>query len=73
MSISKVLFFRRGFGISQSALAEKLEISRPTLNKKEKGEIDWTISEMMKIEKIFKKFDCSVTKEKIFFEHNFTK
>lgn len=46
MKITKALFFRRGFGISQDFVSKELSISRTTLNKKEKGELDFTKGEM---------------------------
>ncbi|WP_300902300.1 helix-turn-helix transcriptional regulator [uncultured Clostridium sp.] len=72
MKITKALFFRRGFGISQDYLAKKLGISRPTLTKKEKGELDFTKTEMEIYTEILKKYKNDLTLKEIFFENNFT-
>lgn len=69
--MSNVLFLRRGFGLTQDYLAKELGISRPTLSKKEKGELDFTKSEMEILSEIFKKFNKKYTIEEIFFNNNF--
>lgn len=69
--VSKVLFLRRGYGLSQDYVANELGISRPTLNKKEKGELDWTKTEMEKLSNIFTKYNPKYTVNNIFFNHNF--
>ena len=70
--VSKVLFFRRGYGLSQDYVAKELGISRPTLNKKEKGELDFTKTEMEIYTDILKKYKTDITIKEIFFENNFT-
>lgn len=72
MTISKVKFLRRGFGFKQDYVSKKLNISRPTLRKKENGESDWTKSEMEILAGMFKEHDSKLNVETIFFEHNFT-
>ena len=69
--MSNVLFLRRGFGLTQDYLAKELGISRPTLSKKAKGELDFTKSEMEILSEIFKKFNKKYTIEEIFFNNNF--
>lgn len=65
--MSKVLFLRRGYAIPQELIADKLGISRKTLRKKEKGEIDFTKGEMIIYTNILKSYDPELTIEKIFF------
>lgn len=71
--MTKVLFLRRGFGISQSYLAKILGISRPTLAKKEKGEADFNKSEIEIITPLFQKYNPNLTKDEIFFENSINK
>ena len=70
--ITKALFLRRGFGINQEVMSSKLNISRPTLTRKEKGETDFTKSEMEIYTNILKEYDPSLTINSIFFEDDFT-
>ena len=70
--MSKVMFLRRGYGLTQDYVSKKLGISRPTLSRKEKGKIDWTKGEMETLTKLFKEYDPDCTVEKIFFADNFT-
>lgn len=70
--VSKVLFLRRGYGLSQDYVANELGISRPTLNKKEKGELDFTKTEMEIYTDILKEYKTDLTIKEIFFENNFT-
>lgn len=63
----KVLFLRRGFGITQDEVAKELDISRVTLRKKENGEKDFTKTEMVKLTEIFKKHNPNLSLEEIFF------
>lgn len=72
MKITKALFFRRGFGISQDFVSKELSISRTTLNKKEKGELDFTKGEMEIYTDILKKYKSDINIKEIFFEDNFT-
>lgn len=72
MKIKKVLFLRRGLGISQSLFANRLGISRATLSKKELGEIDFTQSEMNVATEIFKQLIPDITRDKIFFDIDLT-
>lgn len=65
--MSKVLFLRRGYAISQEYIARKLGISRKTLSKKENGQGDFTKSEMIIYTDILKEYDPKLTVEKIFF------
>lgn len=65
--MSKVLFLRRGYAIPQEVIADKLGISRRTLRKKEKGESDFTKSEMIIYTDILKSYDSKLTIEEIFF------
>jgi DNA-binding XRE family transcriptional regulator len=65
--MSKALFLRRGYAISQEYIAQKLGISRKTLSKKEKGESDFTKSEMVIYTDILKQYDPALTIDKIFF------
>lgn len=70
--MNKVLFLRRGFGISQEYLANELGISRKTLSKKETGDLDFTKNEMIIITKEFKEKMSSITLEQIFFNSTIT-
>ena len=70
--ITKALFLRRGFGINQEVMISKLNISRPTLTRKEKGETDFTKSEMEIYTNVLKEYDPSLTIKSIFFEDDFT-
>lgn len=65
--MNKVLFLRRGYAIPQELVAEKLGISRRTLRKKEKGEGDFTRSEMIAYTDVLKSYDPELTIEEIFF------
>ena len=60
------MFFRRGFGISQEFVSKKLSISRMTLSKKEKGELDFTKSEMEIYTNILKQYKSDLTIREIF-------
>jgi len=66
--MSKALFLRRGYAISQQYIAEKLGISRKTLSKKENGKGDFTKSEMIIYTNILKEYDPKLTVETIFFD-----
>ena len=72
MKVTKALFFRRGFGISQEFVSKKLSISRMTLSKKEKGELDFTKSEMEIYTNILKQYKSDLTIREIFFYNDFT-
>lgn len=72
MKVTKALFLRRGFGISQDFVSRKLCISRRTLTKKEKGELDFTKTEMEIYTDILKEYKTDLTIKEIFFENNFT-
>lgn len=72
MKITKALFFRRGFGISQDFVSKELSISRTTLTKKEKGELDFTKGEMEIYTDILKKYKSDINIKEIFFEDNLT-
>lgn len=65
-NVSNVLFLRRGFGLTQDYLAKELGISRPTFSKKEKGQLDWTKTEMEKLTVIFQKYNKRYTMSEIF-------
>ena len=66
--MNKVLFLRRGLGIQQEYLANKLGISRSTLKKKESGKSDFTKSEMLLITEEFKTKMPTLTIDQIFFD-----
>lgn len=65
--MSKVLFLRRGFGFTQEYVSEKLKISRKLLRDKEKGKKDFTKTEMVIIQDIFKEHKPNITIDEIFF------
>lgn len=72
MTINKVQFLRRGFGLTAEYVSNKLGISRPTLAKKESGSIDFTRKEMITITEMMQEYDPNITVEKIFFNNDFS-
>ncbi len=56
---------RKALGLSQEALAERLGISRPTLNKIERGERSLTPDEMRQLEAVFASLDTLSPKEDV--------
>ena len=66
--MSKVLFLRRGYGISQEAMANILKTSRKTIREKELGRKEFTRAEMIEITNLFKKYNSNHTVEEIFFK-----
>ena len=66
--IPKEKFLRQGFKLTKSEISKSLGISIPTLTKKESGESEWTRSEMIKLTKIYKQYDKSLTINKILFD-----
>lgn len=66
--MSKVLFLRRGYGISQEVMANILKTSRKSVREKELGRKEFTRSEMIEITNLFKKYNSNHTVEEIFFE-----
>lgn len=66
--MSKVLFLRRGYGISQEAIAKKLKTSRKSVREKENGKKDWNKTEMIELTNIFKEYNPKHTIDEIFFE-----
>ena len=47
--MNKVLFLRRGYGISQEEIAKKLKTSRKSVREKENGKKDWNKTEMIEL------------------------
>lgn len=65
--VRKVLFLRRGYGISQEEIAQRLATSRKTVREKELGLKDYTETEMLELTRIFNEYDPSLTLNEIFF------
>ena len=66
--MNKVLFLRRGYGISQEEIAKKLKTSRKSVREKENGKKDW--NKTVKIVRIqpSKEYNPKHTIDEIFFK-----
>jgi DNA-binding XRE family transcriptional regulator len=49
----KILALRHRHGYTQADLAEKLHISRPSVIKRERGDLSWTLAELQTLAGMF--------------------
>ena len=59
--------YRRYLGITQKEMAKRIGIGRSTFHLKEKGKLDFTQTEILKITKEIRKTFPDITVEELFF------
>lgn len=68
---NNVKLYRIALGFTQRQMANYLNIARQTYVKKELGNSPFNDNEKIKLKDLFKKIDCDVTIDKIFFSEGF--
>lgn len=66
---NKLLGIRKAVGVTQSEIAQYLDIAQMTFSRKESGKTEFKKSEMEKITTFFRKYYPDITLEEIFFDN----
>lgn len=66
---NKLLGMRKAVGVTQSEIAEYLNIAQITFSRKESGKSEFKRTEMEKVTTFFKKYYPDITLEEIFFDN----
>ncbi len=64
--MKNIIFYRRGFGLSQEYMAKRLGIERTTYGKKESGKLNFTADEKDKVVEVIQEYDPKLTHKDIF-------
>lgn len=70
---NKLIAYRKMLKINQAEMANVVNVSSTSYNRKEVGKIDFTQSEMINIVNFFKKYIPDLTMDDIFFDKELSK